>query len=321
MQDSTIIKLPLRLFKVFSGVSNAYSAVCNARVQGVYDLLSGCFISFSIDPYSKNDLSAAPQLKIQKGDLVLRDRGYCTNSEIKRHIDIGADCIFRHKYNSIYIDRHTGKAIDLKSVLVNQGKLDMEVYLNDENRTKVRLIAAPVKIEVANKRRMKAKKEMRGHNPPPGLLFLMSWTIFITTIPRPQADFKKVFEIYRLRWRIEIMFKIWKSNMNFAKIHNVSENQLKVMLTARLIMIVICINLIYYPYYLKIRVQYKRYLSIMKLVNYLMINPEMLNKYLSLIKSNEKYTKSLCMPFIKYCTYDKRNRLNYCQLLEELLLS
>ena len=48
----------------------------------------------------------------------------------------------------------------------------MEVHLNDENRTKVRLIAAPVSLEVANKRRMKAEKEMRGHNPPPELLFL-----------------------------------------------------------------------------------------------------------------------------------------------------
>jgi hypothetical protein len=59
LQDSTIIKLPLRLFEVFSGVKNAHAAVCNARIQGIYDLLSGRFIHFSIDPYSKNDQAAA----------------------------------------------------------------------------------------------------------------------------------------------------------------------------------------------------------------------------------------------------------------------
>lgn len=101
IQDSTIIKLPLRLFSVFSGVSNAHSAVCNARIQGVYELLSGRFLSFSIDPYSKNDLTAAPELDLQKGDLVLRDRGYSCNDEIRRHIESGADCIFRHKFTSI----------------------------------------------------------------------------------------------------------------------------------------------------------------------------------------------------------------------------
>ncbi len=49
VQDSTIIKLPGRLFSAFSGVANGYSTVCNARIQGIYDLLSGSFVSFSIN--------------------------------------------------------------------------------------------------------------------------------------------------------------------------------------------------------------------------------------------------------------------------------
>jgi hypothetical protein len=36
VQDSTIIKLPTHLFEEFSGVSNAHSKVCNARVQALY---------------------------------------------------------------------------------------------------------------------------------------------------------------------------------------------------------------------------------------------------------------------------------------------
>ncbi|WP_209309824.1 hypothetical protein, partial [Tamlana crocina] len=62
VQDSTIIRLPKRLFEIFSGVANAHSKVCNARIQGVYDILNERFISFSIDAYSKNDLLAAPEL-------------------------------------------------------------------------------------------------------------------------------------------------------------------------------------------------------------------------------------------------------------------
>ena len=41
VQDSTIIKLPGHLFEEFSGVSNAHSKVCNARVQATYDLRIG----------------------------------------------------------------------------------------------------------------------------------------------------------------------------------------------------------------------------------------------------------------------------------------
>jgi hypothetical protein len=321
IQDSTIIKLPLRLFKVFSGVANAHASVCNARIQGVYDLLSGCFLSFSIDPYSKNDLSAAPELNIQSGDLVLRDRGYSTNAEIKRHIDTGADCIYRHKCKSIYIDPGTGGTVDLKSLLIRQGKLDVEVCLNDENRTKVRLIATPVSQEIANSRRMKAKKEIKGHKPSTESLFLMSWTIFITTIPQSLADFKKVFTIYQLRWRIEIIFKILKSHMNFDKVHNVSENQLKVLLTARFIMIVLSIHFIYLPCYIIIHKIYNRQLSMMKLINYLMKNPMKFVLILAHKNKIKQFNESILDSLIRYCTYDKRKRLDFNQLITRVILS
>lgn len=94
VQDSTIIRLPFWLFDRFSGVKNPYTSVCNAKIQGVYDLVSNCFIDFSIDSYSKNDLKATPELKIEEGDLNLRDRDYWIIDEVKRHKEAKADCIY-----------------------------------------------------------------------------------------------------------------------------------------------------------------------------------------------------------------------------------
>jgi len=320
VQDSTIIKLPLRLFDIFSGVANGIAAVCNARIQGVYDLLSGCFLSFSIDPYSKNDMSAAPELKIQNGDLILRDRGYNTYGEIRRLIAAGADFVYRHKFNSMYVNPHTQKSINLIALLTEKGELDIDVWLADEERTKVRLVAKPVDPETANIRRMKAKKEIRGHNPSPEILFLMSWTIFITTIPREQANFQKILLMYKLRWRIEIIFKIFKSHMSFSKIHNVSENQLYLLLTARFIMIVLCSNFIYQPCYEIIATFYNRQLSLIKFIHYLMKNSSTIACILS-HESNLKCLKIDLHPMARYCTYDKRKRQNFMQLQNELLLS
>jgi hypothetical protein len=62
VQDSTIVKLPTWLFPKFSGVSNQTSSVCNARIQAVFDLISARLLAFSIDPYTRNDISAAPEL-------------------------------------------------------------------------------------------------------------------------------------------------------------------------------------------------------------------------------------------------------------------
>lgn len=321
VQDSTIIKLPLRLFDVFSGVGNGHAAVCNARIQGVYDLLSGCFLSFSIDPYSKNDLSAAPELKIQKGDLILRDRGYSTNDEIRRHIKSGADCIYRHKFKSVYLDPVTYKDINLVDLLVEYEELDMEVCLTDNESTKVRLIAKPVTPEIANLRRMKAKKDMRGHNPSPEILFLMSWTIYITTIPQAQADFQRILLIYKLRWRIEIIFKIFKSHMSFNKVHNVSEQQLNILLTARFIMIVLCVHFIYQPCRLIIANIYNKQLSMIKFIHYLMFNNLQMINIL-----NQGFDLNYCInlnlhSIARYCTYDKRKRLNFNEFINQLLLS
>jgi len=321
IQDSTIIKLPCRLFQMFSGVANQHDSVCNARIQGVYDLLSGCFLHFSIDPYSKNDFLAAPELELHQADLVLRDRGYFTNDEIKRHNDLGADCIYRHKTKVLYVDPFTGKPVQLMTLLERNIYLDMEVCLNDKEHTKVRLLAAPVSQQVADNRRRRAKKEMKGHNPHAKVLKLMAWTIFITNIPSSEAGFSQLLKMYSFRWHIEIIFKIWKSHLQFAKVHNVSYFQFQVLLTARLIMIVLCTHHLFVPYYFNISQGYNRDLSMMKFMIYLTKNPEKITELLQDLNRSAKTLAIIYHKLIKYCAYDKRKRLSLIYLEKQLLLS
>lgn len=310
VQDSTVLKLPSRLFGHYSGVSNNSSTVCNARIQVVYDLLAENFVVFSIDPYSKNDLSAAPELELQDGDLVLRDRGYLINDELQRHLTAGADCVYRHKHGNVYLDPQSGKPIDLAAELSRHGRLDLEVLLNNSARTKVRLVATLASEETANRRRMKAKKEMKGHAPTEDYLRMLSWTIFVTTIPKSMVSFEELLEIYGLRWRIEIIFKAWKSNMGFAQIHNVSKNQLEVLITARLAMIVMVSQLVYHPASQIIRREYGKELSMIKLTKYFVRNPGRLADVVAGLLGNEKQNFAIGA-LAKYCTYDRRSRTNF----------
>ncbi len=75
------------------------------------------------------------------------------------------------------------------------------------------LAAAPVAVETANLRRWRAKKETHGHQPSPAVLAL-----------------------YGLRWRIEIIFKAWKSHLKFLRWHRVSKLQPALLLKARLLL-------------------------------------------------------------------------------------
>ena len=317
VQDSTIIMLPKALFPEYSGVSNAHSTVCNARVQATYDLLSGRLVAFSIDPYSKNDQSAAPELDLQPGDLVLRDRGYLIADEIRRHRDAGADCIYRHKTGITYLDETTGRPIDLPALLKKHGKLDMRVRLNNGARTMVRLVAAPVDEETANLRRMKAKKETKGHNPSAAVLELMAWTIFITTIPKAKATFESLLGIYGLRWRIEVIFKAWKSHLKFHVVHQVSKRQLAILLKGRLLVIAACANLLYRRCGHAVFKATGRRLSLLKFIKYIASPGNLVRLFRSLSGTRGERDKQ-CEVLARYCCYDKRKRRNFNEIWESL---
>jgi hypothetical protein len=319
VQDSTIIGLPARLFNFYSGVSNGHASVCNARIQCVYDLLEENFICFTVDAYTKNDLAAAPELNLQKDDLVIRDRGYLTVTEIERHLALGAHCIFRHKSKMVLLDKKTEQEIDLLAMLKEKGQLDMVVTLNNKKRTMVRVVAFPVSEEIANCRRMKAKKEMK-KKPSTIYLALLGWSVYITTISLQDADYRFIFKAYSLRWRIEIIFKSWKSNMEFAKIHNVSKNQLLLILFARFIMIIICIQHIFSPARKIVKKLLKTELSMIKVVRHLMKNTSKILLIIEAIQNYKHKSASRLHALAKYCAYDKRLRKNFRQEFDDIFI-
>lgn len=105
----------------------------------------------------------------------------------------------------------------------------------------------------------------------------MSWTIFIVAAER-KFSFKNILSLYGLRWRIENIFRTWKSHFSFSRIHNVSENQLRVLLTARLIMIVFIYHRLFRPLSMKIREISDKRLSLMKFTRYIRKNLNVIHK-------------------------------------------
>lgn len=305
VQDSTVLRLPERLYPIFSGVRNATTTVCNARIQGVYDILAENFLQYSIDSYSRNDLVADADFLPQSGDLVLKDRGYLKYEGIATCIDRGADCIFRYKHPTTFHSVQTGKCINLAKTLNKQGTVDLKVVMGSDAGTAVplRLVAFPVPEEVANLRRMKARKETKGRNPSKELLHLLGWTIFITTLPREKADAKQIAELYGLRWRIENIFKTWKSNFCFDHIHNVSAVQLRMLLVARLTVIALLQHRLFIP--LAAALEKKgRELSLMKFMRYAQRN---LSTLLPAPQSGRRFEK-LVTSMQRYCAMEKRKR-------------
>lgn len=310
VQDSTVIRLPGWLFEKYSGVSNGCQQVCNARIQTVYDLKSMRFLSFEINPYSKTDILAAGGLEFSPGDLVIRDRGYLSFSEIRRHLSQGAGFIYRHKAKSAYRDPETLEPVDLLDKLQKEGSLDCTLLLNDRESTPVRVVARKADAGIAEERRRKARKESHSKNPGKELLALCGWTVFITNIPQEEASFEGILHAYGLRWRIGIIFKTWKSHLNFGSIHRVSETELKALLTVRLLLITEGTNRLYALCHERIKDLHGKDLSLQKFLKRLGQDPGLMEDIHEALESGRNAGRAW-EHLRRYCCYEKRKRPNY----------
>jgi len=148
---------------------------------------------------------------------------------------------------------------------------------------------------------------------------MLSWSIFITTIPEEDAGYNEISKLYSLRWRIEIIFKSWKSNMCFSKIHNVSNLQLQVILLARFIMISVCTQYLFPACRVSIKQLFNKDLSLLKTIRYLAKFPEKILMLLNELNEKPTKTSDSILSLSRYCVYEKRKgRLNYGQCMEQI---
>jgi hypothetical protein len=42
-------------------------------------------------------------------------------------------------------------------------------------------------------------------------LFILGWKLFVTNAPDTMITIKQACDLYRIRWQIKLVFKLWKS--------------------------------------------------------------------------------------------------------------
>ena len=246
VQDSTVENLPKHLAKLFPGAGNQHGHDYAAlKIQWTCDLKNSAVAQVSLSGFTRNDQAAAPDIlqSARHGDLVIRDLGYLTTPVMAEMVQEQISFLTRHRHGINLYDPQSGEPLDLKAELKSCGRLDRQVLLGPE-RVPVRLVALPVPEEVANLRRHRAKTsaQRRHRSPPsPAHLFLMGWNLFLTNVPASVWAPKTLVAVYRLRWRIEIIFKTWKSHLGLRQFncHTAALLQLSVM-TKLLFCVTVC---------------------------------------------------------------------------------
>jgi hypothetical protein len=216
LHDSTVHTLPHKLAHAFPGAANARPhAYAAFKLQFICDLLHARVLRVSLSSFRRNDQAAAGDILplVQPGDLILRDLGYFALAVLEQIDLLHAYFLTRCRHGVSLYENASGRALDLRARLRPGQSLDIDVRVGP-GRVPARLVAVPLPEAIANQRRRKACST-RNQPPSAKKLYLLSWNIFLTNVSRRVWPLRALCPIYRLRWRIEIIFKAWKSHLGF----------------------------------------------------------------------------------------------------------
>jgi hypothetical protein len=285
-----------------------------AKIQVLMDLLRETFVHFKITPFTQNDQSVAAEvLKFaQPGDLLLRDLGYFDLAALQQMNTAGIYFLSRLLVTTALFDAQDDTRINLLHMLQEHGTLDLPVHLGAHEKIPVRLVAQPISKEVAEERRREAQNDRdRRLNHHAEYLALLEWDIFITNVPRKWWRLSRVCEANICRWRIETVFKTWKSNLKIDDVPKGDAPRVRAHLYAALILITVYQT----PLFLKLAERAAQFcdrdLSLMKVTRFLKKHA-----WLFFATPGTEPNKELILQQILYhCRYEKRARKSYPQKL------
>lgn len=214
---------------------------------------------------------------LQSNDLVIRDLGYFALKILIKFPIINAFFLSRLiKSVNVYLSEQDDAAIDdiggyFFKKFSDQTIIDIDVFLGQKEKFPCRLIVYRLPENVVNERVRKARKAARkkGRELTKEYINWLHFGFYITNVSRDIWSAEVIGTIYRIRWRIELIFKSWKTLLRIDVLKGTRPERIRCFLYGRLITITIMTMLYAYASsYAEIK--HKREVSAHKLFNWLM---------------------------------------------------
>ena len=134
---------------------------------------------------------------------------------------------------------------------------------------------------------------------------------YITNVARETWSGQTLILAYTLRWRIEIIFKSWKSCLNFDIKSKMSLNQVNLLIYSRLIIVTV-ITAYYYPRFeQKVYNRSKKNISLIKFIGIIIDNSEEVRELFD--STNTRKRKLLMDILCKNAAYETCKRTNFAR--------
>lgn len=259
--DSTSFQLPEAYKATYPG-SGGSSQPSGVKIQLEFELKSGELLNVDVGAGSNSDNTFGSKIKdtIQAGDLILRDLGYFSFEDFDDINKKEASFISRLKPNiAVYIASNDikyfkngeikksslTKRIDLKDIMKNMQPGELfeinEVLIGRDKQLQVRLIIYRLTDEQLAVRTEKSEytAKKKGIIKSENTIELLGITVYITNIAGEVLDGHKIYELYTLRWQVEIIFKTWKSIFHIHNVKPVKIERFECQLYGKLILLLL----------------------------------------------------------------------------------
>lgn len=233
-------------------LSSPGSGKGNWRLHADYDLRAGRFIGFELS--DKHGSESLARFEPVPGDLLVGDRYYAKAAQLAHVVEHGGDYLVRRGLTSCRLQDPDGRALDIgqlvKSLTPDQA-LDIPVLVplpeaagsEAEGRRplQARLLIRHIGGEGAEAARRRARKKAakNGQTASAKRLKAAEYVMLLTSLPAAQSSADQLFQIYRLRWQIELAFKRLKSLMGLKDLRAKDPRLVRSCLYAKLILALI----------------------------------------------------------------------------------
>ncbi|MFK4310860.1 hypothetical protein ABH957_005606 [Bacillus sp. RC242] len=314
--DATIFQVPKYLASVYPG-SGGCAQTAGIKIQLEYDLHSGQFLNFQVEPGKNNDKTFGTEClaTLRPGDLCIRDLGYYSLDDLDQMDQRGVYYISRLKLNNMVYIKNEFPEYFLNGTIKKQSqyiKVDLEQIMNTLKPGQVheitdgyigkdkKLFTRVIMYRLTEKQLHERMKKQVYTESKKGITYsekskrLAGINIYVTNTPWEIVPMEQIHDFYSLRWQIEIIFKTWKSLFQIHHWQNIKQERLECHIYGKLIAIFLCSSTMFKMRQLILQKKQKE-LSEYKTIG--IIKDHLYILYQAIQQNTQEITKILCRLF------------------------
>jgi hypothetical protein len=240
--DSSVVPLPATLKKEYPGCSDLGTKAA-LKIYLVLDWLTGQYETIQVQTGRKADQNMGePFLPgTQPGTLWLFDLGFFKVAFLAAIAQAKSYFLCRLQSQVQLWSRNAQgevEKLELDALLRRAPRELFEIdVLVGPQQVAARLIAAPVPREQVGERRRRVRQNAKkyGRTATPKSLARCDWTLLLTNALASQLPTSTVWEVYAVRWQVELAFKLCKSDLQLDETKATEPQRVKCEFYAKLI--------------------------------------------------------------------------------------